>query len=267
MASDIDVAAYCARTGISGSLPATVATLRRLHHAHLLAVPFENLDIHRGCPIVLDETRLFDKIVTRRRGGFCYEQNGLFAAVLRALGFQVDLLEARVHAKSWGAGRPWDHLILTVTLKQRWLLDVGFGEGFREPLLLDEAGTQERPEGTWRVQHDGCEGVHSSRTAAGDWQTEYRFRLQPRQLQDFVPGCEYHQSSPDSNFTRQRICSLATQGGRITLGDRRLIVTEDGRRHEQDLAGEAEFQQLLQTYFGIALPASNVRRNDDCGCC
>lgn len=247
----IDVAAYSARINVSGPLPATLTTLRRLHHAHLLAVPFENLDIHRGRPIVLEEERLFEKIVTRRRGGFCYEQNGLFAAVLRALGFHVDLLEARVSAKTWEQGLPWDHLVLLVTLEQRWLVDVGFGEGFREPLQLDEPGAQERPKGVWRVQHDGCEGVHSSLTKAGDWQLEYRFRLKPRQLQDFTPGCEHHQRSPDSHFTQQRVCSLATPGGRITLGDRRLIVTENGERQEQDLADEAGFQRLLLERFGI----------------
>lgn len=247
----IDVAAYSARINVSGPLPATLTTLRRLHHAHLLAVPFENLDIHWGRPIVLEEARLFEKIVTGRRGGFCYEQNGLFAAVLRALGFHVDLLEARVAAKTWEQGRPWDHLVLLVTLEQRWLVDVGFGEGFREPLLLDEPGAQERAEGVWRVQHDGCEGVHSSRTRAGDWQLEYRFRLKPRRLQDFTPGCEHHQRSPDSHFTQQRVCSLATPAGRVTLGDRRLIVTENGERREQDLADEAGFQRLLLERFGI----------------
>ena len=247
----IDVAAYSARIGVSGPLPPTLPTLRRLHHAHLLAVPFENLDIHWGRPILLEEQRLFDKIVTGRRGGFCYEQNGLFAAVLRTLGFHVDLLEARVAARTWEQGRPWDHLVLLVTLEERWLVDVGFGECFREPLLLDEPGAQERPEGVWRVQHDGCEGVFSSRTAAGDWQLEHRFRLKPRRLQDFTPGCEYHQRSPDSHFTQQRVCSLATPAGRVTLGDRRLIVTENGERQERDLADEAGFQRLLQERFDI----------------
>ncbi len=247
----IDIAAYCERIGLSGPLPVNAATLRRLHLAHLLAVPFENLDIHLQRPIVLDEMRHFEKIVTQRRGGFCYEQNGLFAAVLRTLGFTVDLLQARVGAKTWEEGLPWDHLTLLVTLEQRWLVDVGFGEGFREPLLFDEAGPQQRAEGVWRVQHDGCEGVHSRQTAQGDWQIEYRFRLRPCRLVDFTPGCVHHQSSPDSHFTQQRVCSLATVAGRITLGDRRLIVTENGRREERDLADEDEFQQLLRERFGI----------------
>ena len=262
---DIDIAAYSARIGVNGPLPPTAATLRRLHLAHMLAVPFENLDIHWGRPIALEEARLFEKLVTQGRGGFCYEQNGLFAAVLRALGFKVDLLEARVGAKTWEEGLPWDHMTLQVTLKERWLVDVGFGDGFREPLLLDETGPQTRADGIWGVQHDGCEGRHASRTAAGDWKIEYRFRLQPRQLADFTPGCEHHQSSPESHFTQQRVCSRATETGRITLNDRRLIVTEgfpsraasvgdkslEGRRQERVLADEAEFQQVLREHFGI----------------
>lgn len=136
---DMDIAAYCARVDVSGPLPPTAATLRRLHHAHMLAVPFENLDIHWGRPIVLEEARLFEKLVTRRRGGFCYEHNGLFAVVLCELGFTVDLLEARVGENPWEDSLPWDHMTLLVTLEERWLADVGFGDGFREPLLLDEA--------------------------------------------------------------------------------------------------------------------------------
>ena len=262
---DVDIAAYCARIGVSGPLPPTAATLRRLHHAHMLAVPFENLDIHWGRPIVLEEARLFEKLVTQGRGGFCYEQNGLFAMVLRALGFTVDLLEARVGAKPWEDSLPWDHMTLQVTLKERWLADVGFGDGFREPLLLDESGPQAHADGVWRVEHDGCEGLHSSRTAAGDWKPEYRFRLLPRKLADFTPGCEHHQHSPESHFTQKRVCSLATETGRITLSDLCLIETEgfpsrtpaastesgNVRRRERDLADEAEFLQLLRERFGI----------------
>lgn len=261
----IDIAAYCARVGVNGPLAPTVATLRRLHHAHMLAVPFENLDIHWGRPIVLDEARLFEKLVVQRRGGFCYEQNGLFAAVLRELGFKVDLLEARVGENTWEDSLPWDHMALQVTLKERWLADVGFGDGFHEPLLLDEVGPQARTDGIWRVQHDGCEGLHASLTAAGDWKPVYRFRLRPCQLADFTPGCEYHQHSPESHFMRQRVCSLATQTGRITLNDRRLIVTDgfpsratatgakrrSARREERALADETEFLLLLRERFGI----------------
>src|SRR5689334_21580804 len=110
----MDVQAYLHRIGYHGGLEPTAANLRDLHRAHRVAVPFENLDIHVGRPIVLDQDALFDKIVTRRRGGFCYELNGLFAVLLRALGFDVALLSAGVARADGGFGPEFDHLTLLV---------------------------------------------------------------------------------------------------------------------------------------------------------
>jgi N-hydroxyarylamine O-acetyltransferase len=228
-------------------------TLRALHYAHLLSVPFENLDIHLKRPILLDERRLFDKLVSQRRGGFCYEQNGLFAAVLRQMGYDVTLLEARVQAQDWASGTPFDHLTLVVQMEERWLVDVGFGDSFLEPLRFDVETPQTQANGGFRVKHDGVEGIHARQTPDGDWQDEYRFRLEAHDLQDFGVGCDYHQTSPNSHFTRQRVCSRATPQGRITLTDRRLIFTENGERREYAVEREAEFQRHLQTHFGIVL--------------
>jgi len=247
--------AYFRRIGYDGPTTPTLDTLRALHRAHLMPVPFENLDIHIGRPIVLDEERLFDKIVNQRRGGFCYEQNGLFAAVLRQMGYDVTLLEARVNAREWDSGTPFDHLTLVVQLDERWLTDVGFGDSFIEPLRFDAPDSQEQANGIFRVLHDGVSGVHSKQTSTGDWHDEYLFSLQPRTLADFVIGCDYHQTSPNSHFTRQRVCSQATPQGRITLSDRRLIITENGQRTERDLYSEAEFQHHLSEQFGIVLSA------------
>lgn len=243
--------AYFRRIGYTGLPEPTLETLRALHRAHMLAVPFENLDIHLQQRIVLDEALLFDKIVQQQRGGFCYEQNGLFAAVLRHMGYDVTLLEARVNVREWEAGTPFDHLALMVQLDERWLVDVGFGESFREPLRFDFGGPQKQANGVFRVVHDGVEGVHARQANGGDWHDEYRFRLKPRTLRDFVEGCDYHQSSPQSHFTQQRMCSLATPKGRITLSDRRLIITENGHRTERDLDNEADFQRHLSEQFGI----------------
>src|SRR4051812_2868960 len=110
----MDVQAYLRRINYRGELAPTAATLRELHRAHLLAVPFENLDIHLGRPILLDEQALFDKIVAHRRGGFCYELNGLFALLLRDLGFEVTLLAAGVARADGGFGPEFDHLTLLV---------------------------------------------------------------------------------------------------------------------------------------------------------
>ena len=125
---------YLARITYDGPRDPTIATLRRLHRAHLLAVPFENLSIHRGERIELDESWILDKIVERRRGGFCYELNGAFSALLRALGFRVDRLAARVYGAGGEPGIPYDHMALRVRLERDWLADVGFGDCFIEPL-------------------------------------------------------------------------------------------------------------------------------------
>ena len=244
---------YLRRIQYDGPLSLDIETLRALHRAHLFTVPFENLDIHLKRPIILDEQRLYDKIVNQGRGGFCYEQNGLFAAILRQIGFKVDKLEARVGARGWEAGTPFDHMALVVTLDERWLADVGFGDSFIEPLRLDDPGAQTQQNGTFQVVHDGIAGVQSRKTKAGDWHDEYLFQLEPHDLGDFEPGCDHNQYSPKSHFTQQRVCSLATPTGRITLSDRRFIVTENGQRTEHDLDSEADFQRLLRDKFGIEL--------------
>src|SRR5918911_3762110 len=151
----MDVEAYLERIDYRGPLEPTAETLRRLHVAHLLAVPFENLSIHAGEPIVLEDGALFDKVVARRRGGFCYELNGLFAALLRELGFNVGMLSAAVARREGGFGPEFDHMALLVTLEERWLADVGFGDSFVEPLLLDERGEQRQGPPAYRILPHG----------------------------------------------------------------------------------------------------------------
>src|SRR3989440_10034587 len=132
----MDIQAYLQRIDYTGPLVPSAKTLRLLQVAHLRTVPFENLSIHSGEPIVLDDDALFEKIVSRRRGGFCYELNGLFAALLRALGFDVVLLSAGVAHAGGGFGPEFDHLLLVVDLQEHWLADVGFGDSFLEPVRL-----------------------------------------------------------------------------------------------------------------------------------
>src|SRR5919204_4173614 len=146
----MNIELYLQRINYLGSLDPTAETLRALHVAHLLAVPFENLNIGMGWPIVLDQAALFDKIVVRRRGGFCYELNGLFAALLRALGFGVTMLAARANGRD-GLGPPFDHLALRVDAPEPYLADVGFGRFSQHPIRLDTGDEQADPEGVLRV--------------------------------------------------------------------------------------------------------------------
>src|SRR5437763_12528188 len=122
----MDVDGYLARIGAARPEAPTAKALAELHERHVLAVPFENLSVHWREPIVLEDDALVDKIARRRRGGFCYELNGAFAALLRALGFPVTLLAGKVYGDG-EFGPPFDHLALRVDLGEPWLADVGFG--------------------------------------------------------------------------------------------------------------------------------------------
>jgi N-hydroxyarylamine O-acetyltransferase len=220
----------------------------------MFAVPFENLSIHAGEPIVLEDGALFEKVVARRRGGFCYELNGLFAALLRALGFEVRMLSAAVMNPAGEFGPDFDHMALLVTLEERWLADVGFGDSFLEPLKLDDHREQPQGDRTFRIDGAGDGLIVTRRDGDGVWRTQYRFDLTPRSYADYASMCLFHQTSPQSHFTQKRICSLATPEGRVTISGTRLIVTRRGERIESDLDGETAYADALRTHFGIVMP-------------
>jgi N-hydroxyarylamine O-acetyltransferase len=248
----MDTHAYLRRIDYTGSLSPTAESLRQLQVAHLLTVPFENLSIHWGEPIVLDDNSLFEKIVVRRRGGFCYELNGLFAALLRELGFEVIMLSAEVASPEGVFGPEFDHMALLVSLRECWLVDVGFGDSFREPLLLDTEDDQLQGDRAYRVIKEKDRLTVFQRDADAEWKAQYRFGLQPHTYSDYAEMCHYHQTSPQSHFTRQRICSLATPVGRLTLSDKRLITTfKGGVREERLLNNEKEYLEVLREFFGI----------------
>ncbi len=247
-----DVTDYLERIGYRGDLTPTEPVLRALHRAHLFAVPFENLDIGRGVPIQLDPAALFVKIVTRRRGGFCYELNGLFAELLRALGFRVTLLSAGVANEAGGFGPDFDHLTLRVDLDRPWLADVGFGDSFRDPLRLDTEAIQTQPDGSYRLVSDRQHRL-LARVDGDREKPHYRFGLEPRAISDFAGMCQYHQTSPLSHFTQKRVCTLATPEGWVTLSERRLIHTRAGTREERALADEDAVTAALWTYFGVRI--------------
>jgi N-hydroxyarylamine O-acetyltransferase len=257
----MDVDAYLERISYRGPLAPTAETLRRLHVAHLLTVPFENLSIHAGEAVVLDDAALFDKVVRRERGGFCYELNGLFAALLRALGFRVEMLSAAVANREGGFGPEFDHMALLVTLEERRLADVGFGDSFVEPLLVDERAEQTQGARAFRLEEEGGGRlVLLRRDAGGAWEPQYRFGLEPHTFADYAEMCRFHQTSPESHFTRGRICSRLTTDGRLTLSAARLIETRGGERFERELADEAECDAALLEHFHISLRGRDSTR-------
>jgi N-hydroxyarylamine O-acetyltransferase len=257
----LDVDAYLKRIDYQGSRAPSAETLRALQLAHLRAVPFENLSIHSNEPIVLHDEALFEKIVGHRRGGFCYEVNGLFAALLRALGFEVEMLAAGVAKTAGDFGPDFDHMTLLVKLDQRWIADVGFGDSFLEPLRLDEHGDQVQGARAYKFVSQGDYRILMQRNYDGTWVPQYRFTLESHQYADYVETCHYHQTSPESHFTRGRICTRATGDGRLTLSELRLISTNTkGEREERALLDEDEYASALRDHFGIVMTRSFVSR-------
>jgi N-hydroxyarylamine O-acetyltransferase len=250
----MDVDAYLARIGYTGCREPTAEVLAALHRAHMLAVPFENLDIHLGVPNVLDHDHVFDKIVTRRRGGWCYELNGLFALLLEALGFAVTRYSAAV-VISDPPSPDFAHLTLRVDLDRPWLADVGFGASFTRPLRLDDEGDQERDGKRYRLAPagDGRMVLHE------DDVPQYAFALEPRRTEEFAEMCHRQQTEPGSHFLQAPMCTRATEEGRRTLSGMRLITTTPGRRTERELAGEAERTAVLRDVFGVDLCGARIR--------
>jgi N-hydroxyarylamine O-acetyltransferase len=244
------LAAYLRRIGVTRPAAADEAALRELHQAHLLAVPFENLSIHLAEPVSLAPADLIDKIVSRHRGGFCYELNGAFALLLEALGAQVRRVAARVYGEE-GLGPPFDHLALLVDLADGsgpWLADVGFGSHSTYPLRLASRHEQSDPGGVFRLAAAGDTDLDVLKNA----EPQYRIELRERALADFVPTCWWQQTSPDSHFTRSTICSRLTEDGRISISGHTLIRTSGGSRSEQSLAS-GEVLAAYREHFGISL--------------
>lgn len=251
----MDPQAYLQRIGFAGHPVPNIGTLRAIHLAHLYNVPFENLNIHLGRWIPLDLQWTYAKVVEQRRGGFCYELNGLLGWLLQELGYGVSLLSARSFKDDGGFGPEYDHLVLLVTCpgdETRWLADVGWGSGFEQPLRVEDVAPQESGRLTWRIDRDDEFYSLWQKTGVGNWIPHYRFTLAPRGYMEFAGMCMYHQTAPESTFTQKKLCSIFTPDGRVTLSGLKLIITKGGARTERDVS-EEEVPELLRRYFGMAL--------------
>jgi N-hydroxyarylamine O-acetyltransferase len=251
----MDVEAYLRRIGYDGTRQPSALSLRALHRQHLFTVPFENLDIQLATAIHLETPLLYDKIVTRRRGGFCYELNGLFCGLLTAMGFQVQLLSARVRHDDGGFGPEFDHMLLKVQLEEPWLVDVGFGDSFVDPIVFHAGGADQVNGHRYSVSFTG-DGWQLLREDEKGPVPLYAFCDIPRHFSDYAGVCHFHQTSPESGFTQRWICSKATLDGRVTLTNKRLIITRGKTREESVLTTEAEVRRCLRDQFGIEFPES-----------
>ncbi len=255
--------AYLDRIGYDGPLDPTIDTLAALSFAHLRAVPFENLDIvPLGRPLRLDPAGLYQKIVDERRGGFCFEQNGLFALLLEDLGFAVTRVACRF-IEDGAETDPFDHLGLMVTPPggEAWFTDVGAGRtSLATPLAWpgrDAIGGPGPPDVADRVisriERRGLCGHVWRREPGAEWTEHMRFDLTPRTLPDFAARCRFFETSPDSNFRHGPVCTRLTPDGRVSIRPGMLTITITGMRTETPLPDDQALHAALRAHFAIDL--------------
>jgi N-hydroxyarylamine O-acetyltransferase len=242
---------YFTRVSYDGPREPTHAALAAVHRAHLLSIPYENLDIHLGRPVTLDRATMFGKLVDERRGGWCYEMNGTLGQVLEALGFDVRYVAGAVHRAVRGEAAHGNHLVLIVTLDRPWIVDVGFGDGFIEPLPL-EPGTYRQGFLEFRVSFDGTWWRVDNHEYGGA--DGFDFTLEPRTIDTFAAQCHALQTSPESPFVQTTVCERLMPDGLVMLRGavlREVTATGVATRTVQDAE---DYVELLRERFDLYIP-------------
>jgi arylamine N-acetyltransferase len=254
----VDVAAYCDRIGYRGAAEPTVETVHALVAAHNGAIPFENLDPLLGIPVAdLSAGALIDKLVHRRRGGYCYEHNGLMGYVLEELGFGVERLAGRV---VWlhpdGPLPAQTHQVLSVTVPGvdgPLLVDVGFGgQTLTSPIRLQPGPVQETRHEPYRIRDRG-ERYQLEAEISGEWQPLYMLNTRPQPRIDLEVGSWYVSTHPDSFFVTGLTAALVADDARWNLRGRHLAIHRAGNTERIRFDTAADVLDALADRFGIDL--------------
>lgn len=253
MSARIDLDAYLARIGCAAPARPDLAALKVLHRAHVAAIPFENLDIQMGLPIELDPDALQASLVRRRRGGYCFQQNGLFRYALMELGFSPRGCDGRVRLDAGTTIRPRTHMVLLVPVEGRlFLADVGFGaNGLVEPV---ELGAAPVTQDGWRYRTKPEDRHHVLQRAGADaWEDLYVFAEDDVPHIDYVTGNWYTSTHPESGFVRSLTVQRTVDGCRHIVRNLTYFVSENGQWRSRELARH-ELVPLLRQTFGLDLP-------------
>lgn len=252
--SPAQLAAYFARIGYTGTPRADLATLTALHRAHVQAIPFENIDVQLGCPPGLDPQAAYAKLVERRRGGWCYEQNGLLGLVLTTLGFAVTRVAGGVLRQLRGDGFMGSHLCLKVRLEQDWLVDAGFGTAQLEPLPLTAGAWEHSPIPISLAQTEDAHWRLTVQPAAGD--ISFDFRDQPADEAALQRLCDWQGSDPDSVFVQNLVVQRRAAGEHRVLRGRVFTRTTASGTTRRELDSADELLAVLRGEFALDEPVA-----------
>jgi N-hydroxyarylamine O-acetyltransferase len=255
MESDVlNLESYFERIGYKGRADVSEDTLRDIHIAHTLNVPFENLDVFYRRPILLDEASLYKKIVNARRGGYCFEMNSIFSLVLRKMGFKVTNLLAKVSVDGIHYTTKTHQAILVEAEGKKWIADVGFGnDGIIAPLILEENTEQKQFAHTYRLVTHSTLGYLLQKKREDRYDPLFAFTLEECTPEDFLMSNHFTATFPESFFLKMRMCTMPTKDGRITLTDDHFKVAKNDNVLDSPIANEREFTSLLKEHFGLDL--------------
>jgi N-hydroxyarylamine O-acetyltransferase len=251
----MDLQAYLERIGFTGQARPDAATLRALHRAHLLAIPYDSLDVQLRRPVSLDPEAAFDKIVTRRRGGWCYEMNGLFGAVLQEIGFKVTRMAGAAKREVRGDFMKGSHLVLLVEMEDEagpWIADVGFGDGAIEPFPLVvgpmsfegyDFRLETLDERWWRFHNHELGGAKS-----------FDFIVEPADPAVLQEKCDWLHGAPESPFRQYVICQRFRGDEILQLIGRRLRRVRPGAKDDRLIESAEDFVAMLRDDFTLDLP-------------
>lgn len=245
---------YLTRIKYAGNLAVDVHTLQQLHECHVLSIPFESLDIFWKRPIQLTIQTLFRKVVENRRGGFCYELNYLFYRLLIDLGFNAAMVSSRIIDRGGQLGPEFDHMSIVVKLEQLWLVDVGYGDLFLKPIEIKDGNIVRDKFRYYQICHLENEKYSLNESKSGsDFQLRYEFTVKQRTIEDFYDQCYHKQYSKESFFVQNRVCTMPSASGRVTIINDRLIKRWGDMKEESKISTEIQFDQIIEQEFGIKL--------------
>ena len=251
-----NLTSYLQRIGFTGEACADVETLRRVHRLHLEAIAYENLDVQLQRPLGFELSAHFDKLVDSKRGGWCYEMNGLMAWALERIGFRVTRLAGAVVRDTAGDASIGSHLALCVHLDRRYLADVGFGDGLIEPTPIVEGAFRQDwfdfrlerlDEGWWRFHNQPHGGAPT-----------FDFQLSDAPAARLEERCRWLQTAPESGFVQNAVCQRYIDGELRILRGRVLKIVRDGASEQRTIESIRDYEQVLGEQFGIELPETQV---------
>ena len=242
---------YLDRIGIKGELHPDLETLKNIQKQHLINIPFENIDIFINRSLDLNTDRLFAKIVEEKRGGICYELNGLLLKLLKEIGYDVKYISGRIRDE----GTDLDHILLLININnEKYIVDVGFKDNYLYPIKLIQDLVQENYDNNYKIKKIDKDKYQLIKIIDSNESILYTFTTEEKDLSYFNARCKYFETTPNTYFTSNPFSAIETEDGKIFITDKKLRITKNNKSEIKEIKSEEEFYFYLEKLFKIKLP-------------